>query len=126
MELLALRVRSWELVLSAASFGHIIGISDGGKHVEVNSDVCEIGGYLDRLEASSKGIHIKKLADIVRNYECDDGEFKVMFTLFVPCSVLCPLGGVHISSSLLVSLKDVKRISLRNRASFCFHKLMRV
>ncbi|GAY49681.1 hypothetical protein CUMW_121000, partial [Citrus unshiu] len=61
----------------------IMGISDGGMHVEVEGDMYEIASYLDRFEA-------------------------ITFALFLLGSVLCPPGGVHISSSLLFALKDVK------------------
>lgn len=54
-----LRVHGWELEPNATSFVQIIGISDGGIQVEVEGDMYEIAGYLDRFEASSKGIHIK-------------------------------------------------------------------
>lgn len=69
-----------------------MGISDAAMHVEVDGDMYEIGGYLDKLEASSKGIQVKKLANILRNCECDDDEFKVTFALFTLCSVLCLSG----------------------------------
>lgn len=101
-------VHGWELELNALSFVQIMGISDGGMQVEVEGDMYEIASYLDRFEASSKGIHIKKLDDILKSCQCDNNEFKVTFALFLLGSVLCPPGGVHISSSLLFALKDVK------------------
>lgn len=50
--------------------------------MEVDGDMYEIGGYLERFEASSKGIHIKKLDDILRNCEVDVNEcpFCAMFS----------------------------------------------
>lgn len=92
--------------------------------MEVKGDMYEIASYLDRFEASSKGIHIKKLDDILKSCQCENDEFKVTFALFLLASVLCPPGGVHISSLLLFALKDVKRISSRNWSSFCFGKLI--
>lgn len=119
-----LRVNGTELELSPHSFGHIMGISYGGMNVEVDGDMKEVLGYLNMYEASSNGIHIKTLDELLRKTKLGNDEFKVTFTLFALCSVLCPSGGVHISSRYLLALKDVENIRSRNWASFCFGRLM--
>lgn len=109
-----LNVHGTELDLSSQSFGYIMRISDGGMNVELDGNMEEVSRYLKLYEANSNGIHIKKLADILGTRKLVDEEFKVTFTLFALCSVLCLEGGVHISSSLLFALKDVERIRSRN------------
>lgn len=113
-----LTVHDKELELSPLSFWYIMGIADGRLGVEADGDMQEVDGYLKMFEVTSRGIHIKTLADILRKSKYGDDEFKVTFTLFVLCSLLCPGSGVHISSSLLISVTNVKIISKRNWASF--------
>ncbi|XP_024955347.2 uncharacterized protein LOC112498549 isoform X2 [Citrus sinensis] len=93
-------------------------------HVELNGDMKEVSGYLDRFDATSNGINIKKLAEMLRESKQADDEFKVIFTLFTLHSMLCPTGGVHICPSFLLSIKDVNTIRYRNWATFCFGRLM--
>ena len=119
-----LNVHGTELELRLHSFGYIMGISDGGLNVELDGNMEEVSGYLKLYKSNSNGIHIKKLADILRHQNVADDQFKVTFTLFALCSVLCPAGGVHISSSFLFALKDVERIRSRNWVSFCFGRFM--
>lgn len=105
-----LNVHGTELELSSHSFGYMMGISDGGLNVELDGNMEEVSGYLKLYESNSNRIHIKKLADILRHQNMADDQFKVTFTQFALCSVLCLVGGVHISSSFLFTLKDVERI----------------
>lgn len=119
-----LNVHGTELELRLHSFGYIMGISYGGLNVELDGNMEEVSGYLKLYKSNSNGIHIKKLADILRHQNVADDQFKVTFTLFALCSVLCPAGGVHISSSFLFALKDVERIRSRNWVSFCFGRFM--
>lgn len=119
-----LLVHGKELELSPQSFGYVMGISDGGMHVELNGDMKEVSGYLDRFDATSNGINIKKLAEMLRESKQADDEFKVIFTLFTLHSMLCPTGGVNICPSFLLSIKDVNTIRYRNWATFCFGRLM--
>ncbi|KDO52321.1 hypothetical protein CISIN_1g047517mg [Citrus sinensis] len=117
-------VNGWELEQSAQNFGQIMGISDGGMHVELDGDKNQVSGYVKRFEATSRGINIKKLVEIVSISSRDDDEFKVAFSLFALYAALCPPGGVHISSEFLFSLTDVETIKSGNWASFCFGRLM--
>lgn len=119
-----LLVHGKELEVSPQSFGYVKGISDGGMHVELNGDMKEVSGYLDRFDATSNGINIKKLAEMLGESKQADDEFKVIFTLFTLHSMLCPTGGVHICPSFLLSIKDVNTIRYRNWATFCFGRLM--
>lgn len=114
-----------EVVLSANSFGHIMGLKDEDMPTELEGDITEVEPYLQMFNASSRGINIKKLAEILSSSTAADDRFKVTFMLFTLCSVLCPPGGVHISSSFLFSLKDVNRIQRRNWPHFVFINLFK-
>ena len=82
--------------------------------MELDGDMNQLSGYVERFEAMSKGVNIKKLVEIISRSSCDDDEFKVAFMLFALYAVLCPPGGVHTSSEFLFSLTDVKTIKSRN------------
>lgn len=107
-------VHGKELEPRPLSFGYIMGIVDRGLNVEAKGDMQEVGGYLKRFEVTFRDMHIKKLEDILCKSTRADDEFKVKFTLFVLCSLLCLNSGVHISSSSLISVKNVETISARN------------
>ena len=101
-----------------------MGVSDGGMRLQLEGDRSDVASYLDKYNATSSGINVKTLADILQNSREANDEFKVTFMLFTLCTILCPPIGVHISSSFLYSLKDTKFISKRNWASFCYDKLI--
>lgn len=113
-----------EVELSPSSFGYIMGLKDGGMPLQLEGDNAEVATYLEMFSATSRGIHIKNLAEILHNSKAADDRFKVTFMLLTLCTVLCPPGGVHISSGFLFSLKDVNCIQKRNWATFCFDRLI--
>ncbi|GAY64420.1 hypothetical protein CUMW_233450 [Citrus unshiu] len=113
-----------EVELSANSFGHVMGLIDGGMPLRLQGDIKEVESYVQMFSASSTGINIKKLAEMLSNSTAADDRFKVTFMLFTLYTVLCPPGGVHISCNFLFSLKDVNCIQKRNWATFCFHKFL--
>ncbi|KDO42330.1 hypothetical protein CISIN_1g041885mg, partial [Citrus sinensis] len=101
-----------ELQLSANSFAYIMGVSDGGMRLQLEGDRSDVASYLDKYNATSSGINVKTLADILQNSREANDEFKVTFMLFTLCTILCPPIG------------DTKFISKRNWASFCYDKLI--
>ncbi|XP_024047628.1 uncharacterized protein LOC18053476 isoform X2 [Citrus clementina] len=101
-----------------------MGVSDGGMRLQLEGDRSDVAAYLDKYNATSSGINVKTLADILQNSREANDEFKVTFMLFTLCTILCPPIGVHISSSFLYSLKDTEFISKRNWASFDYDKLI--
>ena len=103
-----------EIELSANSFGHVMGLIDGGMPLQLEGDIKEVESYVQMFSASSRGINIKKLAEMLSNSTATDDRFKVTFMLFTLYTVLCPPGGVHISCNFLFSLKDVNCIQKRN------------
>ncbi|KAH9803554.1 PMD domain-containing protein [Citrus sinensis] len=120
-----LQLNGHELELSPNSFGYIMGVTDGGMPMELQGDSAEVAAYLDKFNATSRGINIKTMEDILLTSKDADNDFKVAFMLFTLCTLLCPPGGVHISYSFLFTLKDVHSIRNRNWATFCFERLMR-
>ncbi|KDO47164.1 hypothetical protein CISIN_1g042830mg, partial [Citrus sinensis] len=112
------------LELSCNSFSYIMGVSDGGMPIQLEGDRSTVSVYLQKFSATSSGVNIKILSEILRNCRLADDEFKVIFMLFTLCTVLCPPIGVHISSSFLYSLINVDRIRQMNWATFCFNRLM--
>ncbi|KDO39932.1 hypothetical protein CISIN_1g039230mg, partial [Citrus sinensis] len=112
------------LELSCNSFSYIMGVSDGGMPIQLEGDRSRVAIYLEKFNATSSGINIKILSDILRNCRGADDDFKVTFMLFTLCTVLCPPIGVHISSSFLYSLIDVNCIKKMNWATFSFNRLM--
>ncbi|KDO38458.1 hypothetical protein CISIN_1g048577mg, partial [Citrus sinensis] len=113
-----------DVELSANSFRQIMGLKDGGMPIVLEGENIEVESYLKLLRGSSRGINVKDLEEILSNLTAADDRFKVIFMLFALCTVLCPPGGVHISSSFLFSLKDAKSIQKRNWATFCFHRFI--
>ena len=113
-----------KLELSGDSFSYITGVSDGGMPIQLEGDRLRVAGYLDKFNATSSGINIKILSNILCNCREADDDFKVTFMLFTLCSVLCSPIEVHISSSFLFSLIDVNCIRKMNWATFCFDRLM--
>lgn len=112
------------LELNCDSFSYIMGVSDGGMPIQLEGDRSRVAIYLEKFNATSSGINIKILSDILRNCREADDDFKVTFILFTLCTVLCPPIGVHISSSFLYSLIDVNSIKKMNWATFSFNRLM--
>ncbi|XP_052287199.1 uncharacterized protein LOC127898748 [Citrus sinensis] len=110
--------------LSGPSFSYIMGVSDGGKPLQLEGDKSRVAEYLQKFNATSSGINIKRLSDILRNCREADDDFKVTFMLFTLCTVLCSPIGVHISSSFLFSLIHINCIRKMNWATFCFDRLM--
>ncbi|KAH9768056.1 hypothetical protein KPL71_011495 [Citrus sinensis] len=113
-----------EVELITNSFGHVMGLIDGGMPLRLEGDIKEVESYVQMFSASSTGINIKKLAKMLSNSTAADDRFKVTFMLFTLYTVLYPPGGVHISCNFLFSLKDVNCIQKRNWATFCFHKFL--
>lgn len=56
-----------EVELSPSSFGHIMGLKDGGMPLQLEGDNAEVATYLEMFSATSRGIHIKNLAEILHN-----------------------------------------------------------
>ncbi|KAH9779915.1 hypothetical protein KPL71_007885 [Citrus sinensis] len=83
--------------LSGLSFSYIMGVSDGGIPLQLEGDKSRVAEYLHKFNATSSGINIKRLSDILR---------------------------VHISSSFLFSLIYINCIRKMNWATFCFDRLM--
>ncbi|KAH9791180.1 hypothetical protein KPL71_003641 [Citrus sinensis] len=110
--------------LSGPSFSYIMGVSDGGIPLQLEGDKSRVAEYLHKFNATSSGINIKRLSDILRNCREADDDFKVTFMLFTLCTVLCSPIGVHISSSFLFSLIHINCIRKMNWATFCFDRLM--
>ncbi|KAK9192770.1 hypothetical protein WN944_003463 [Citrus x changshan-huyou] len=110
--------------LSGTSFSYIMGVSDGGIPLQLEGDKSRVAEYLDKFNATSSGINIKRLSDILRNCRKADDDFKVTFMLFTLCTILCSPIGVHISSSFLFSLIHSNCIRKMNWATFCFDRLM--
>lgn len=92
--------------------------------LQFESDSAEMATYLEMFSATSRGINIKKLAEILQNSKAANGRFKVTFMMFTVCTVLCPPGRMHISSGFLFSVKDVNCTQKRNWATFCFDRLL--
>ncbi|GAY62464.1 hypothetical protein CUMW_218000 [Citrus unshiu] len=113
-----------DVELSANSFRQIMGLKDRGMPIVLEGENTKVESDLKLLRASSRGINIKDLEEILSNLTAADDRFKVIFMLFALCTVLCPPGGVHISSGFLFSLKDAKSIQKRNWATFCFHRFI--
>ena len=67
-----------------------MGIFDGGMHVELDGDVKQVSGHVERFEAMSRCINIKKLVEILSKSSHDDEEFKLAFMLFALYSMSCP------------------------------------
>ncbi|KDO41662.1 hypothetical protein CISIN_1g042104mg [Citrus sinensis] len=102
-----LELNGIDVELSPKSFNYIMGILDG------ESEISEVFTYLEKFNATSRGINIMVLAKILRNSKLADDLFKATFMLFTLCTVLCPPRGVH-SCGFLFSLKDVHNIRKRN------------
>lgn len=119
-----LELNGTEVELSPKSFSYIMGVSDGGKPLQLEGERSTTADYLHKFNATSRGINIKALAEILRNSKLADDFFKVTFMMFALCTVLCPPEDVHISGDFLFSLIDVKSIRTRNWATFCFHRLI--
>lgn len=97
---LMLYINGWELNLSAESFEQIMSISNKEMHVQIEIDMKEVFGYLERFEAIFRGINIKKLVEIGSRSNLDNNKFKLVFMLFALYSILST-GGNHISSKLV-------------------------
>ncbi|KAH9751583.1 hypothetical protein KPL71_014350 [Citrus sinensis] len=119
-----LQLNGVEVELSPKSFSYVMGISDGGKPLQLEGESSEVCAYVDNFTPTSRGINITVLAGILQKLKSADDQFKVTFMMFALCTILCPPGGVHISSGFLFSLKDVESIPKRNWATFCFHRLI--
>ncbi|KAK9225679.1 hypothetical protein WN943_010723 [Citrus x changshan-huyou] len=72
-----------------------MGVSDGGMRLQLEGDRSDVAAYLDKYNATSSGINVKTLADILQNSREANDEFK-----------------------------DTEFISKRNWASFCYDKLI--
>lgn len=105
-----LELNGTEVELSPKSFSYIMGVSDGGKPLQLEGERSTTADYLHKFNATSRGINIKALAEILRNSKLADDFFKVTFMMFALCTVLCPPEDVHISCDFLFSLIDVKSI----------------
>ena len=46
------------------------------------SDMADLAGYVDKYDATSRGINIKTLSHMLRKSKNADDEFNVTFTLF--------------------------------------------
>lgn len=113
-----------ELELSVNSFGYIMGVTDRGMPILLKGERSYVATYLDKYNATSSGINIETLANILLNLREANDEFKVTFMLFTLCTILCPPIGVLISSSFLFSLKDTQFINKRNWAIFYYDKFI--
>ena len=56
-----------ELELSANRFCYIMGVSDGGMPLRLEGDRLDVAAYLGKYNATSSGINVKTLADIMQN-----------------------------------------------------------
>ncbi|KDO39854.1 hypothetical protein CISIN_1g045932mg, partial [Citrus sinensis] len=65
-----------EVELSANSFDHVMGLIDGGMPLQLEGDIKKVESYVQMFSASSRGINIKKLAEMLSNSTAADDRFK--------------------------------------------------
>ncbi|KDO40232.1 hypothetical protein CISIN_1g045153mg, partial [Citrus sinensis] len=102
----------------------IMGLKDGDFNLVLEGERLDIQGLCEIFHAPNRGIHIKRVEEILLNQKVCDKYFKVAFTLFTIATLLCPPSGSYISVSYLFSIVDVKNIGSRKWASFSFYKLV--
>ncbi|KAK3188742.1 hypothetical protein Dsin_028303, partial [Dipteronia sinensis] len=101
-----------------------MGLENSRQTISLEGDSKQIKELMEIYKGTSRGIKVNVLIEKIKNLRSADDEFKINFRLFVIGTVLCPQGGIYVSSSYLHVLKDVTVIHIMNWASWCFKLLI--
>ena len=109
-----------EYNLSPTTLSTIMGVRDGGTHVDLNDHVADITYLRTVYSSRSRGIHIAEVKKRLMNSSTSDDEFKILFSLFALRTILYPKNAIYINLLYLRALKDTNLIKEKNWASWCF------
>ncbi|KAK1571204.1 hypothetical protein Q3G72_013330 [Acer saccharum] len=110
--------------LSTNVYSQIMGLENRGQLINLDGDSKQIEELIEIYKGTSRGIKVNVLIEKMKILRSADDEFKITFMLFVIGTILCPQGGIYVSSSYLHVLKDVTVIHTMNWASWCFKLLI--
>ena len=99
-----------EYNLSPTMFSTIMGVRDGGTHVDLNDHAVDITNLRAVYNNGPRGIHIAEVKKRLMNSSTSDDEFKILFSLFALGTILCPKSAIYINLLYLRALKDTNSI----------------
>ena len=95
-------------------FATIMGVRDGGTHVDLNDQAVDITDLRVVYSSGPRGIHIAEVKKRLMNTSTSDDEFKILFSLFALGTILCPTSAIYINQLYLRALKDTNSIREKN------------
>ncbi|PON55629.1 hypothetical protein PanWU01x14_186970 [Parasponia andersonii] len=112
-----------EMHMSGASFEYVMGIKDGGESIEFQGDV-DISDLKDAFIRDKLRISMADLEEQLEESQDTDELFIARIALVAIGTVLCPLSGMHLSSSYLYAVSDTRNLGIKNWTSHAFRHLM--
>ena len=112
-----------EFCLNLKTFSIILGMKDRKEPIDIWEEACDITGLRAKYRIGGRGIEIAAVSDKLIASESSDGDFKIMFCLFLLGIVLCPTSASYINLIYLYALKDLQSIRKRNWDTWCFNFL---
>ena len=98
-------------------------MKDRKEPVDIWEEAGDITGLCAKYRIGGRGIEIAAVSDKLITSESSDGDFKIMFCLFLLGTILCPTSASYINLMYLHALKDVQSIRKRNWDTWCFNFL---
>lgn len=99
-------LHSREFCLNPTTFSIVMGIKDGGEPVYIREEAGDIIELHAKYRTSGRGIEIAAATERLIASESSDDDFKIMFSLFVLGTILCPTSASYINPMYMHVLKD--------------------